>query len=75
MGITEAVKQELLPLRQKTDQLIAGVDDILINLQSVFKTVPHKDSPRPLRAFSAPWKTWKALPEPWTSPSMKTALH
>ena len=37
MGIAEAVRIELLPLKNKTDQLIDGVDDILENLKSVFE--------------------------------------
>jgi phospholipid/cholesterol/gamma-HCH transport system substrate-binding protein len=37
MGIAEAVRIELLPLKNKTGQLIDGVDDILENLKSVFE--------------------------------------
>jgi len=37
MGIAEAVRIELLPLKNKTDQLIDGVDDILENLKAVFE--------------------------------------
>lgn len=37
MGIAEAVRIELLPLKNKTDQLIDGVDDILENLKAVFQ--------------------------------------
>lgn len=35
--ITEAVRKELAPLRAKTDQLIAGVDEILTNMKKVFE--------------------------------------
>ena len=35
--ITEAVRKELAPLRSKTDQLIAGVDEILTNMKKVFE--------------------------------------
>jgi phospholipid/cholesterol/gamma-HCH transport system substrate-binding protein len=35
--ITEAVRKELEPLRRKTDQLIATVDDILTNVKAVFE--------------------------------------
>ncbi len=37
MSIAEAVRIELVPLKKKTDQLIQGVDDILINLQAFFE--------------------------------------
>ncbi len=37
VGIAEAVRIELMPLKNKTDQLIDGVDDILENLKSVFE--------------------------------------
>ncbi|MDA0912735.1 MAG: MlaD family protein [Bacteroidetes bacterium] len=37
MGIAEAVRIELMPLKNKTDQLIDGVDDILENLKAVFE--------------------------------------
>ncbi|MFM1931574.1 MAG: hypothetical protein RL226_877 [Bacteroidota bacterium] len=36
MGLAEAVRIELIPLKQKTDELIQGVDDILNNLKVVF---------------------------------------
>lgn len=36
MGLAEAVRIELIPLKQKTDELIDGVDDILDNLKVVF---------------------------------------
>lgn len=36
IGIAEAVRIELVPLKKKTDQLIEGVDDILNNLQAFF---------------------------------------
>ena len=34
--ITEAVRKELAPLRAKTDQLIAGVDEIITNMNKKF---------------------------------------
>ena len=37
VGIAEAVRIELMPLKTKTDQLIDGVDDILENLKAVFE--------------------------------------
>ena len=37
MGIADAVRVELMPLKNKTDQLIDGVDDILENLKAVFE--------------------------------------
>ena len=58
IGITEAVRQELLPLRQKTDQLIAGVDDILINLQSVFQDSATQGLPK---AFESIQRTMENL--------------
>ncbi len=36
IGLAEAVRKELAPLKQKTDELISGVDDIITNLNSVF---------------------------------------
>lgn len=36
IGIAEAVRIELVPLKQKTDQLIEGVDAIITNLQAFF---------------------------------------
>lgn len=36
MDITEAVRKELEPLRRKTEELIKGVDDILVNMKAVF---------------------------------------
>ena len=37
VGLADAVRIELIPLKNKTDQLIDGVDDILENLKSVFE--------------------------------------
>ena len=37
MDITAAVRKELEPLRRKTEELIKGVDDILINMKAVFE--------------------------------------
>ncbi|WP_306639974.1 MlaD family protein [Sanyastnella coralliicola] len=36
MGLAESVRLELMPLKNKTDELIAGVDDIVENLKTVF---------------------------------------
>jgi phospholipid/cholesterol/gamma-HCH transport system substrate-binding protein len=58
MGITEAVKMELIPLRQKTDQLIAGVDEILINLQTVFEDSATQGLPQ---AFESIQRTMQNL--------------
>lgn len=58
MGITEAVKKELIPLRQKTDQLIAGVDEILINLQTVFQDSATQGLPK---AFESIQRTMENL--------------
>jgi len=37
MDITTAVRKELEPLRLKTEELIKGVDDILVNMKAVFE--------------------------------------
>jgi phospholipid/cholesterol/gamma-HCH transport system substrate-binding protein len=37
VGIAEAVRIELMPLKNKTDQLIESVDDILTNFKAVFE--------------------------------------
>ena len=37
MDITAAVRKELAPLRLKTEELIKGVDDILLNMKAVFE--------------------------------------
>jgi len=37
MDITTAVRKELEPLRKKTEELIKGVDDILVNMKAVFE--------------------------------------
>ena len=58
MGITEAVKMELIPLRQKTDQLIAGVDEILINLQTVVEDSATQGLPE---AFESIQRTMQNL--------------
>ncbi len=58
MGIAESVKQELIPLRQRTDQLIAGVDEILLNLQSVFQDSATQGLPK---AFESIQRTMENL--------------
>jgi phospholipid/cholesterol/gamma-HCH transport system substrate-binding protein len=35
MGLTESIKQEIEPLKQKTAQLFSGVDSVITNLNSV----------------------------------------
>ena len=37
MDISAAVRKELEPLRRKTEELIKGVDDILLNMKAVFE--------------------------------------
>ena len=58
MGIAESVKQELIPLRQRTDQLIAGVDEILLNLQTVFQDSATQGLPK---AFESIQRTMENL--------------
>ena len=58
VGITEAVKMELLPLRNKTNELIAGVDDILENLQTVFQDSATQGPPK---AFESIQRTMENL--------------
>lgn len=58
MGIAESVKQELIPLRQRTDQLIAGVDEILLNLQTVFQDSATQGLPK---AFESIQRTMQNL--------------
>lgn len=58
MNITEAVKMELIPLRNKTDQLIAGVDEILENLQTVFQDSATQGLPK---AFESIQRTMENL--------------
>lgn len=58
MGLAESVKQELIPLRQRTDQLIAGVDEILLNLQTVFQDSATQGLPK---AFQSIQRTMENL--------------
>lgn len=58
MGLAESVKQELIPLRQRTDQLIAGVDEILLNLQTVFQDSATQGLPK---AFESIQRTMENL--------------
>ena len=46
LGLAEAVKKELLPLKKKTDQMIDGVDEILENLKLVFDDDATKGLPK-----------------------------
>lgn len=38
LGLTESIKQEIEPLKQKTSQLFAGVDSVINNLNSVLSS-------------------------------------
>lgn len=58
MGLAEAVRKELMPLKNKTDQLIDGVDDILVNLKAVFDDDATKGLPQ---AFESLERTMKNL--------------
>ena len=41
MDITAAVRKELEPLRRKTEELIKGVDDILLNMKMQMVMILH----------------------------------
>ncbi len=58
VGLAEAVRKELMPLKNKTDQLIDGVDDILVNLKAVFDDDATKGLPQ---AFESLERTMKNL--------------
>lgn len=58
VGIAEAVRVELMPLKNKTDQLIDGVDDILENLKAVFEADATLGLPA---AFEAIERTVRSL--------------
>ncbi|MFN8699113.1 MAG: MlaD family protein [Flavobacteriales bacterium] len=45
LGITEIIKKELEPLKQKTSELFSGVDSVLSNLNSVFASSSTKGIP------------------------------
>lgn len=46
VGLADAVRYELVPLKKKTDQLIEGVDMILENIQAVFEDDATKGLPQ-----------------------------
>lgn len=58
VGLAEAVRVELKPLKNKTDQLIKGVDDILANLNAVFDADATKGLPL---AFESLQRTMETL--------------
>jgi phospholipid/cholesterol/gamma-HCH transport system substrate-binding protein len=58
MDITEAVRKELEPLRRKTEELIKGVDDILLNMKAVFDDDATKSLPT---AFESLQRTVRTL--------------
>lgn len=51
IGIADAVRMEMAPLKQKTDQLIESVDVILENLQAVFESDATKGLPQSFEAL------------------------
>tara|TARA_Y100000739_G_C20581814_1_gene453233 strand:- start:210 stop:1223 length:1014 start_codon:yes stop_codon:yes gene_type:complete len=55
--ITEAVRKELAPLRAKTDQLIAGVDEILTNMKKVFEDDATLGLPSTFESFNRTFLT------------------
>ncbi len=58
MDITAAVKKELEPLRRKTEELIKGVDDILLNMKAVFEDDATQGLPS---AFESMQRTLRTL--------------
>ena len=58
MDISEAVRKELEPLRRKTEELIKGVDDILLNMKAVFDDDATKSLPT---AFESLQRTVRTL--------------
>lgn len=57
MGLAEAVRIELVPLKNKTDQLIEGVDDILENLKQVFDDDATKGLPKVFESLQRTMET------------------
>ena len=51
MDITAAVRKELEPLRRKTEDLIKGVDEILINMKAVFEDDATQGLPSAFESF------------------------
>ena len=58
MDITAAVRKELEPLRRKTEELIKGVDDILLNMKAVFEDDATQGLPS---AFESMQRTLRTL--------------
>ncbi len=58
MDITETVRKELEPLRRKTEELIKGVDDILLNMKAVFEDDATQGLPS---AFESMQRTLRTL--------------
>lgn len=61
LGLAESVKRELIPLRQKTDQLIEGVDEILLNLQNVFKDSATQELPQIFESIQRTVTTFESI--------------
>ncbi len=57
VGLAEAVRIELIPLKNKTDQLIEGVDDILENLKQVFDDDATKGLPKVFESLQRTMET------------------
>lgn len=57
VGLAEAVRIELIPLKNKTDQLIDGVDDILENLKQVFDDDATKGLPQVFESLQRTMET------------------
>ena len=58
IDITAAVRKELEPLRRKTEELIKGVDDILLNMKAVFEDDATQGLPS---AFESMQRTLRTL--------------
>jgi len=58
MDISAAVRKELEPLRRKTEELIKGVDDILLNMKAVFEDDATQGLPS---AFESMQRTLRTL--------------
>jgi phospholipid/cholesterol/gamma-HCH transport system substrate-binding protein len=46
VDLTKAIRKELEPLKQKTDQMIAGIEEIIDNLNEVFKADATQGLPK-----------------------------
>jgi len=58
VDLSKAIRKELEPLKQKTDELIGGIDDIITNLNAVFEDDATKSLPE---AFESLQITMKSL--------------